>query len=79
MWAHLKVPHRGLLRASVHREASYLNRTLPNAQALEAGIGPPDPEILPEDMERESLCPKDLDFMNPAFLALAKEFKRFVA
>ncbi len=29
-WAHLKVPHRGLPRASARREASYLDRTLPN-------------------------------------------------
>jgi len=31
-WAHLKVPHRGLPRASARREAAYPDSTLPNAQ-----------------------------------------------
>jgi hypothetical protein len=31
LWAHLKVPHRGLPRASARREAAYPSRTLPNA------------------------------------------------
>jgi hypothetical protein len=31
LWAHLKVPHRGLPRASARREAAYPGRTLPNA------------------------------------------------
>jgi len=31
LWAHLKVPHRRLPRASARREAAYLSQTLPNA------------------------------------------------
>jgi len=40
LWAHLKVPYRGLPRASARREAAYPSRTPRNAEAPERGQRP---------------------------------------
>ena len=49
-WVHLKVPHRGLPRASARREAAYLGRISRTPKLLKARIGAPG--VYPSGLRR---------------------------